>query len=145
MAFRLLLCCFLTGVMISARAQSDLVTESILDYFSSTNRLQEYENITVEWKMDGPTQVQFNEGLNNLFENNPSLAEVNFSSVIAKDSLLWQAYYYRGICYKQLDKRKKARSCEVETLFKTHILQAWCDNSTTRFHGVCRLYRRGVY
>ncbi len=110
MAFRLLLCCFLTGVMISARAQSDLVTESILDYFSSTNRLQEYENITVEWKMDGPTQVQFNEGLNNLFENNPSLAEVNFSSVIGKDSLLWQAYYYRGICYKQLDKRKKARS-----------------------------------
>src|SRR5689334_10631653 len=105
MAFRLLLCCFLTGVMISASAQSDLITESILDYLSSTNRLQEYENITVEWKMDGPTQVQFNEGLNNLFEGNPTLAEVNFSSVIEKDSLLWQAYYYRGICHKQLAKR----------------------------------------
>jgi len=87
-----------------------MISESILDYFASSNRLREYENITVDWKMDGPTQVQFNEGLNNLFENNPTQAEVNFSKVIAKDSLLWQAYYYRGICYKQLAKRKKARS-----------------------------------
>ena len=119
MAFRLLLCCFLSGVLFSARAQSDLITESILGYFTSSNRLLEYENITVDWKMDGPTQVQFNEGLNNLFENNPTQAELNFSNVIARDSLLWQAYYYRGICYKQLKKRKEARS-DLKRAMKQH-------------------------
>ncbi len=55
-----------------------------------------------KWDMPGNIQVYLNEGINYLKEQNPELAITNFDEALERDSLLWIAYYYRGICNKNL-------------------------------------------
>jgi tetratricopeptide (TPR) repeat protein len=61
-----------------------------------------------KWDMPGTIQVYLNEGINYLKEENPELAITNFDEALKRDSLLWVAYYYRGICNKNLFNLKKA-------------------------------------
>ena len=61
-----------------------------------------------KWDMPGNIQVFLNEGINYLKEKNPELAITNFDEALKRDSLLWMAYYYRGVCHKNLFNLKKA-------------------------------------
>lgn len=72
------------------------------------SRFWQNEEIRIEWKMQGKVQADLNEGLNNLLEEKPGLAESDFTAVIAKDSSVWQAYYYRGVSRKQQKKFEDA-------------------------------------
>lgn len=69
--------------------------------------------------MEGRLQADFNEGLNNLMENNPERAESDFSEVLKKDSLLWQAYYFRAVARKQL-KKFRASLQDLQAVLKLH-------------------------
>jgi tetratricopeptide (TPR) repeat protein len=81
-------------------AQNELFSEAFTEF--STSRLWEFEEIPLEWKMEGTLQADLNEGLNNLLEQNLQVAEANLTSVISKDSSIWQAYYYRAVTNKKL-------------------------------------------
>lgn len=50
-----------------------LLFEEAFESFSTT-RLWEFEQIVIDWKMEGILQADLNEGFNYLLENNPSLA-----------------------------------------------------------------------
>jgi len=102
---------------ISASAQMELFPDALSDYLKFSDRLKSYENVAVDWKKGQATQADLNEGLNNLLENNPSVAESDFSKVIEKDPKIWQAYYYRSVCLKQLEKYTNARN-DIEHVLK---------------------------
>lgn len=89
-------------------SQNQLFLEAFEEF--STNRLWEFEEIPIDWKMEGLLQADLNEGLNYLLENNPKLAEGSFTAVIKKDSSIWQAYYYRSAARKKLKKLWYARN-----------------------------------
>ncbi len=110
MAIRTLVCCLLLCLAVHAHGQLELFGDAVGMYASETDRILAYDDIAIEWKMNGQLQVHLNEGINNLFENNPSLAETNFTDVIKGDSGIWQAYYYRGVSRKQLSKLKEAKA-----------------------------------
>lgn len=105
-----------------SHAQTELFVDAIRDYSAATSRLLTYEAITIEWKMQGKLQAELNEGINNLLEGNPSVAEVNFSEVIQRDSTIWQAYYYRGICLKQLGRLADGRKDMLHVISTNHVL-----------------------
>jgi tetratricopeptide (TPR) repeat protein len=110
--------CFLICMTISASAQMELLPDALTDYLKFSDRLRAYENVAVDWTKGQATQADLNEGLNNLLENNPSVAESDFSKVIETDPKIWQAYYYRSICFKQLEKFPQARK-DIEHVLKT--------------------------
>ncbi|MEO5601558.1 MAG: hypothetical protein ABIR06_11595 [Cyclobacteriaceae bacterium] len=85
-----------------AFAQTQLFEEAFQSF--STTRLWDFEQIAIDWKMEGILQADLNEGLNYLLENKPGLAEVSLTTVIKKNSAIWQAYYYRAAARKQLRK-----------------------------------------
>jgi len=118
MCIRNVLACFLICMNISASAQMELLPEALTDYLKVSDRLSSYETVAVDWKKGQETQADLNEGLNNLLENNPSVAESDFSKVIEKDPKIWQAYYYRSVCFKQLEKYFLARK-DLEHVLKT--------------------------
>ena len=91
---------------ISTFAQTQLFTEAF-DWFSSS-RLWELEEIPIDWQMEGILQADLNEGLNHLLEHNPGLAEASLTTVLTKNSSIWQAYYYRAVARKQLGKFQAA-------------------------------------
>lgn len=109
----LLFSCF----TISALAQFNMLNEAFQEF--ATKRFQQYEEISITWNMEGTIQAELNEGLNNLLEENATLAEVNFGTVLQKDSSLWQAYYYRAAARKQLNKLKEA-SQDLKQALKLH-------------------------
>jgi tetratricopeptide (TPR) repeat protein len=85
-----------------SQAQDDLLTNAIGEYEQASSKLLEYQEIALDWTMDGKLQVYLNEGINSLLEHNPSLAETNLSKLLQLDSSIWQAYYYRGVSNKML-------------------------------------------
>lgn len=87
-------------------AQNELFVEALNEYL--TDRLWEFEEIPIKWNMEGKLQADLNEGLNNLLEDNLNVAENDLTAVIAKDSSIWQAYYYRAAVEKKLGRRSKA-------------------------------------
>ena len=89
-------------------AQLQLFEEAFEGF--STSRLWEFESIPIDWKMEGILQADLNEGLNYLLENKPGLAEVSLTTVIDRNSAIWQAYYYRAAARKQLRKFSAAES-----------------------------------
>lgn len=90
-------------------AQKELERLAIEEYLKVATDRSDYLEVPIVWKMEGKIQVDLNEGINNLIEEKPFLAIENFSSVIRQDNKIWQAYYYRGICEKQLRKFNEAK------------------------------------
>ena len=70
---------------------------------------QDHLDLDFKWDMAGGIQVFMNEGINYLKEGDPNLAATNFDEVIKRDSLSWIAFYYRGICKKNLGQFDEAR------------------------------------
>lgn len=97
-----------------ALAQTSMFTDAFEEF--STARLWEFEEIPIDWKMEGLLQADLNEGLNNLVENNLHLAESSLTSVIKRDSTIWQAYYYRAAARKQSRKFKLAEADMLRAL-----------------------------
>lgn len=62
-----------------------------------------------EWNMPGNVQVFLNEGINYLKEGEHLLAKSNFDEILKLDSLSWVAYYFRGICQKNLHAFEQAK------------------------------------
>jgi tetratricopeptide (TPR) repeat protein len=97
-----------------AFAQFEWLEDAIRDF--STSQLWEFEPLAVDWKMNPALQADFNEGLNNLLEDNPSMAETNLTAVIEKDPTAWQAYYFRAAARKELRKLIIAREDLMKAL-----------------------------
>jgi tetratricopeptide (TPR) repeat protein len=97
-----------------AFAQFEWLEDAIRDF--STSQLWEFEPLAVDWKMNPALQADFNEGLNNLLEENPSMAETNLTAVIEKDPTAWQAYYFRAAARKELRKLIIAREDLMKAL-----------------------------
>jgi len=76
---------------------------------------QDHLDLDFKWDMAGSIQVFMNEGINYLKEGDPHLAATNFDEVIKRDSLSWIAFYYRGICKKNLGQFEEARKDLVQT------------------------------
>ncbi len=112
--FVILFCC----ATLNAQSQNNIFADTYYDFIQS--RAWTYEEVAVDWKMDPQLQADFNEAFNNLLEDNAGAAEIGFTEVLKKDSLFWQAYYFRAAAYKyqrQLDK------AEIDILFS----RAWDD------------------
>lgn len=109
----LLFYCF----VVPALAQFDMIGEAFQEF--ATKRFWQYEEISFTWNMEGTIQAELNEGINNLLEENPALAEVNFTTVLQKDSSLWQAYYYRAVSRKQLKEFSGAKQ-DLQQALKLH-------------------------
>jgi tetratricopeptide (TPR) repeat protein len=92
----------------SSFSQNPLLMEAFEEF--ALRRFWEYEEIPVDWTMKTAVQADFNEGFNSLLEGIPAQAEPNFTAVLAKDSLNWQAYYYRAAARKQQNKVRSAES-----------------------------------
>lgn len=93
-------------------AQEQIIIDAINDY--TTSRLWAYEEIQVEWNMQGDLQIDLNEGINYLFENQPTVAEENLTRALEKNGKLWPAYYYRGIA-KKLQRRLKEAQFDIQS------------------------------
>ena len=103
--------------IVSLHAQGDMMAEAFENF--ATSRFWEYEQVPVTWNMKGTLQANLNEALNNLFEGNPELAQSNLTDVLKEDPNLWQVYYYRGACKKQLKKLKGAEE-DLQKAIKLH-------------------------
>jgi hypothetical protein len=77
---------------LTASGQGGMFNEAFREF--TTSRLRVFEEIPIEWKMEGSLQADLNEGLNYLLEENPGAAEESLTTVLKKDSTIWQAYYY---------------------------------------------------
>ena len=86
----------------SAHGQNSLVGITIDAILTSSSELSTYRDVPINWKMKGRAQVLFNDGLNNLAEDNAALALKNFNDAIAADNTFWEGYYYRGIANRKL-------------------------------------------
>ena len=93
----------------SASSQTSAVETAIEAILSSSSELYTHRDIPIDWKMKGRAQATFNEGLNNLAEDNPQLAITNFNLAIEDDNSFWEVYYYRGIAHKQLENYQEAK------------------------------------
>jgi len=65
------------------------------------NTLLTFENIAVDWKGDGKTQLLLNEGINSLNENKLEAAIASFSDILSVNPDFWIALYFRGVCFKR--------------------------------------------
>lgn len=92
-------CCV---AFLPAFPQTQMFNEAFHEF--STSRLWDFEEIPIDWQMEGMLQADLNEGLNGLLEEDPAKAEASLTIVIEKDSTVWQAYYYRAAARKQLEK-----------------------------------------
>lgn len=106
MRIRIIVVLFLVSAF-PLRAQQDALEEAFETF--ATSRFWQHEEIAVTWNMKGTMQANFNEGLNNLIEGNPEMAESNFTDVLKEDFNSWQAYYYRAATRKVLKKLKDAQ------------------------------------
>ena len=97
-----------------AAAQTQWLESAISDF--SSRQFWEYEQLAVDWKMKPTLQADFNEGLNNLLEDNAGMAETNMTAVIDKDPAAWQAYYFRAAARKKLRKLTAARGDVLKSL-----------------------------
>lgn len=94
---------------IPARGQGTL-GDAVFDVIlTSSSELYTYRDIPIDWTMTGRAQALFNEGINNLVEDNPSVALSNFNAAIDEDRSFWEVYYYRGIAHRQLGNVDDAR------------------------------------
>jgi tetratricopeptide (TPR) repeat protein len=109
--YRYALTVFLTVFvsLISAHGQNSLVGVVFDAILTSSSEIHTYRDIPIDWKMKGRAQAAFNEGLDNLVQDNASLAVTNFNIAIAEDNSFWEVYYYRGIAYKKLKKYREAK------------------------------------
>ncbi|MBL0740780.1 tetratricopeptide repeat protein [Chryseolinea lacunae] len=87
----------------------EMLADAMREYMKTSTRLQTYDEVKVDWKMDGKTQLHMNEGLNNLAEGNPKVASEEFGAVLNAAPSVWQAFYYRAVCAKQLRKYGMAK------------------------------------
>lgn len=94
---------------IATYGQSSAIESAIESILSSSSELYTHRDIPIDWKMKGHAQATFNEGLNNLAEDNAQLAITNFNAAIAEDGNFWEVYYYRGIAYKELENYGEAK------------------------------------
>lgn len=78
--------------------------------------LHDYEKPNVKWNMSGPNQVSINEGLNNMELGLWRQAAMNFEEAIARDSTLFPAQYYRGVCLKEMFLLQDAIKCFVRAV-----------------------------
>src|SRR5271154_4097716 len=89
---------FITGFLINSSplfSQVDLlkyVEQNAIPLLNRQNTL----NVNFKWDMDGKSQAQLNEGLNNLDEGNWQLALGSFESFLNVNFQLWVGHYYRG-------------------------------------------------
>jgi tetratricopeptide (TPR) repeat protein len=97
-----------------AFAQLEWLGDAIRDF--STSQFWEFEQLSVDWKMNPALQADFNEGLNNLLEDNPGMAETNLTAVIEKDPAAWQAYYFRAAARKKIQNLSAAREDVLKAL-----------------------------
>jgi tetratricopeptide (TPR) repeat protein len=68
-----------------------------------------YSQFTIEWNFSGTMQANMNSGLTELIdEKNFAKAAYDFSQVIAETDSYAPAYYYRGICYRLMEKFEEA-------------------------------------
>jgi tetratricopeptide (TPR) repeat protein len=86
---------------------------SQLPFFGATtelfsNRIWDYEQIPIQWTMQGIQQADLNDGLNHLMEQHLLRAETSFTLVIDRDPSVWQAYYFRAATRKMLSKYQHA-------------------------------------
>lgn len=102
------------GVQSVMYAQNPLFNEAFREF--SKSRLWAYEPIPINWQMEGTLQADLNDGVNSLFEDEFEQAEASFSSVISRDSTIWQAYYYRAASRKKQNKLKGAERDLQQTL-----------------------------
>jgi tetratricopeptide (TPR) repeat protein len=72
--------------------------------------IQDHLDPGFRWNMTGEIQIFMNEGINFLKEGNPQLGITNLNEVLKRDSLSWVAYYYRGICHKNLLQFEEAKN-----------------------------------
>jgi tetratricopeptide (TPR) repeat protein len=70
---------------------------------------EDHLDLNFEWNMPGKVQVSLNEGINYLKEGNLNLAITNFDEVIKIDPFSSIAFYYRGICKKNLFQFEEAK------------------------------------
>lgn len=98
---------FFCSIAFTVTAQSELFVDAFRNF--STSRLWEYEPIPVNWNMEGMLQADLNDGLNSLMEGEPAQAEASFTTVLKKDSSIWQAYYYRAASRKKQEKLLEAQ------------------------------------
>jgi tetratricopeptide (TPR) repeat protein len=61
-----------------------------------------------KWNMEGRAQVEVNEGINYLKAGTPNLSLAKFDAAIKIDKKLWIAFYYKGVCLKQLHRYAEA-------------------------------------
>lgn len=108
MKSRPVLTLFILLLHLPSFAQGDLFLQAFEDF--SAKRIWAYEEIPMKWTMPGLLQADLNEGVNYLFEETPALAENSFTSVLEKDSTIWQAYYYRAASRKLQKKHRLAIS-----------------------------------
>ncbi|MEJ1237353.1 tetratricopeptide repeat protein [Chryseolinea sp. T2] len=109
-SFRFLLAVLLLVIsIIPATSQNSPVSTAVDAILSSSNELYTHHDITIDWKMKGRAQATFNEGLNDLAEENEQRAITNFNSAIEEDGGFWEVYYYRGIANKNLENFDEAK------------------------------------
>lgn len=114
------------SVAFLARGQNNLFTDAYYDFIQS--RAWAYEEVTVDWKMAPALQPDFNEALNNLLESNYGAAVIGFTDVLKKDSLFWQAYYFRAAASKYQNQLGKAEA-DIRTALKFHgdFYEGWVE------------------
>jgi tetratricopeptide (TPR) repeat protein len=108
---------FFVSFAAPATAQNEMIAEAFDDF--STSRFWQHEEISITWNMEGTIQADLNDGINNLFEEKNDLAEYSFTQVLLKDSILWQAYYFRAAARKKLEKLKGAQ-LDLQRAVKLH-------------------------
>lgn len=100
--------CLLTSLLalaaatFTAHSQSRPVDIAFDAIFSSSSELDTYRDIPIEWKMSGRAQALFNEGMNNLSEDNAAMALKNFNDAAVEDGNFRELYYYRAIASRKL-------------------------------------------
>ncbi|MGC3944714.1 MAG: tetratricopeptide repeat protein [Chryseolinea sp.] len=94
---------------LSASSQGSAIEAAVDAILTSSSELYTHRDIPIDWKMKGRAQATFNEGLNNLAEDNAQLAITNFNAAIDADNSFWEVYYYRAIAYKDLENYNEAK------------------------------------
>ncbi len=77
--------------------------------------LEDHLPVEFKWNMSGAMQVHVNDALTNIDEEKFGPAITSLDEAIKLDPTLWIAYYYRGICYKQLRDAKNAEADFIKT------------------------------
>ncbi|NOS93472.1 MAG: tetratricopeptide repeat protein, partial [Cyclobacteriaceae bacterium] len=102
-SMRVLLLTIILGISLRTYSQSESDINTLLsaDLFT-------YSTVAFKWNLEGKLQVLLNEGINYLDENQSEQALANLNDFLKLDTTTWVAYYYRGICFKKLNKFKSA-------------------------------------